>query len=149
MESRHYNEELVKNGQKESKKARVVCARCNNGWMSSLETSASSIVTRLVVEESSVLDISDQATLAHSAAKTALMEQTNASTVTSPLANYEYVFPQGTQAPGTAISLFQRTARTPWDAHFLHSAKGYHLTGDRHDVADVRFKSGGKYPSGR
>jgi len=117
--------------------------------MSSLETSASSIVTRLVVEESSVLDISDQATLAHSAAKTALMEQTNASTVTSPLANYEYVFPQGTQAPGTAISLFQRTARTPWDAHFLHSAKGYYLTGDRHDVADVRFKSGGKYPSGR
>jgi hypothetical protein len=117
--------ELVRSGRKESKKVRVICAMCNNGWMSDLEESAIPIVTELVESNHVILDVRQQATLALWAAKTALMmERTSRSTVTSPDDQYHYVYTQKLPPPGSFISLFQRAGRTLWDAHFLHSAKG-------------------------
>lgn len=52
---------------------RAVCADCNNGWMSALETRAKGIVGPMLADQRVSLDPSDQALVATWATKTLLM----------------------------------------------------------------------------
>ena len=54
-------------------KVKVVCARCNNGWMSELENRVKPIVETLCREESAALSAADQETLAVWSVKTAMV----------------------------------------------------------------------------
>lgn len=56
-------------------KARFVCTRCNNGWMSDLETEAEPILSRLMSDEAADLSPTDQAVIATWVTKTLLVVQ--------------------------------------------------------------------------
>lgn len=63
--------ERVRTGLLFSGTAKVVCATCNNGWMSRLETSARAVLTPMIQGEGILLDWNAQRTLAAWALKTA------------------------------------------------------------------------------
>jgi hypothetical protein len=56
-------------------KARVACKRCNNGWMSEIETAAKPRIVRLLDGRTQAISRADCAVLARWATKTALMFQ--------------------------------------------------------------------------
>src|SRR5260221_10532881 len=59
-----------KQGQASTKRVRVVCERCNNGWLSQLETRTKPLLFRLIRAERVVLGSDEQSLLAVWAAKT-------------------------------------------------------------------------------
>ena len=56
-------------------KVRIVCERCNNGWMSKLESQAKPILRSLISDEAAVIEAAAAATLATWAVKTAWMNE--------------------------------------------------------------------------
>ena len=62
-------------GHSGSKKLRVVCRYCNNGWMSRLENRTRPILMRLIQGHPHRLSTFDQATLAACAAKTIMVAE--------------------------------------------------------------------------
>lgn len=52
---------------------KVVCARCNNGWMSSLESDVRPVLTKMTTKRAMNLSLADQELLARWVFKTALM----------------------------------------------------------------------------
>ena len=86
----------------------AVCAECNNGWMSGLETRAKPILVHLMSSASSteVLSSEDAAALAKWAFKTAIVRNagTNYRSIV-PRAHYRYLYEERSIPPGVFVDI--------------------------------------------
>jgi uncharacterized protein YndB with AHSA1/START domain len=115
----------------------VVCASCNNGWMSVLEKSASRLITPMIFGQSIALEVADLGVVAAWAMKTALI--------------FEFVGEDGSQDDTTASahdrSLFRQSRRPlttsrVWMARYcgsrpMYMARSTLLTYDLDDPTSI------------
>lgn len=95
---------------------RAVCANCNNGWMSSLETRAKDVIGPMLSDQRVSLDPSDQALVATWATKTLLMlgcATLDPGDVASPSA-YSWFFRHQAPLPGSHAWLCRYGGEGQW-----------------------------------
>ena len=105
--------------------ARVVCRRCNNGWMAALERAAAPIIKRMWSAKITVqLSAEDQTTLAVWAFKTALMLQFALDARTVPDAVYHEFY--ATRLPVNCVMFVARYGSPGVPVRIAHGI-GWHL----------------------
>jgi hypothetical protein len=100
--------------------ARQVCKKCNNGWMSDLESRAKPVLTPLVQGASGYLDASDQATIAAWGAKTALALHLTTPEKVAPVEHYREIASTGLPPKQTLVWLAAHDARAIDAYHRSH-----------------------------
>jgi hypothetical protein len=105
-------------------RAKVVCEKCNSGWMSRLETRAKKLLLPLMLGESRTLDRGDQMTAAVWVAKTVMMfELIHPPSAGIPRGQYGELFRDHTRPPArTAVWLGRLDPEEAHRAFYKHRA---------------------------
>ena len=125
-----------------------VCGRCNNDWMSRLESDAKPILIRLISGDRTLDDLSDaeRVVVAGWAVKTAMVIDYASGTHKVPRAHRHAIGPAPTLWPqGLCVVAWQRkndkrvyfAGGPAWDRFYPHEPVKYH--GD-HDLAESAYK---------
>lgn len=111
-----------------SRKAKVVCRACNNGWMSRWEDAAKPLVERLVEGGGAVrLSADDASRLARwGMLKSLMMETTRHTTVCSAPVDFYHVYNKREPPQTCTVTPVTLADVPPWQVHFYH--RGARLT---------------------
>lgn len=103
-----------------ARKIRNVCAGCNSGWMSKLESAAKPILTNLILGKRLTLDQSDQLALSAWTAMTSIVaEYTDVPTQSIPTEHRQHLMEQGIPPEGWNIWIGAYAGKR-WKQRYRH-----------------------------
>ncbi|MEA2821347.1 MAG: hypothetical protein QOJ86_3351 [Bradyrhizobium sp.] len=111
-----------------SKKLRVVCAKCNNGWMGAIEEETRPIATPLILGHAKNLTVDMQRRLAEWVTlKTMILEHRNPEDAVIPFVDRDRFRLQRTIPPYVYIWI-ARCISTKWNSHYITHPATLNLT---------------------
>ena len=101
---------------------RIVCAECNGGWMSRLESDVKPLIAPAILGEQTTFDIEQQGLVATWAVKTALMlEHTHPrGQLTMPTVAYDYLYRHRLPPPNECVFLLRYEGEDQWPLSYHH-----------------------------